>query len=85
MCLTGARRESINTHMQTDLFPAELAAAQREGCTQHGLADAHPFEPLTTDGLGLTEDDKTESEERYWFWDDTEYAREVCIKRHGPL
>jgi len=62
-----------------DLFPDLLAAAQRE------LADANPFEPLAMDGLGLTEDDKAEDEERYWFWDDNDYAAQVCQKRRGPL
>jgi hypothetical protein len=62
-----------------DLFPAELAAAQRE------LAECHPFEPLTMDGLGLTEDEKEEESERYWYWSDDDYAAMVCQKRWGPL
>jgi hypothetical protein len=62
-----------------DLFPDLLAAARRE------LAESHPFEPLTTDGLGLTEDEKAEDEERYWFWDDDDYAAQVCQKRWGEL
>ena len=86
-----------------DLFPLELAAAQRE------LADCHPYdesasaldnEPLPGHGTEasrltpdqasesrelLSQDDKREAQERYWFWDDSEYARMVCQKRWGEL
>jgi hypothetical protein len=77
-----------------DLFPKELAAAQRE------LAECHPYEPLPGHGTEASEltpdqasesrellshDDKAEALERYWFWDDSEYARMVCVKRWGEI
>jgi hypothetical protein len=77
-----------------DLFPLELAAAQRE------LAECHPYEPLPGNGAEasvhepseasesrelLAQDEKAEALERYWFWDDSEYARMVCVRRWGEI
>ena len=60
-----------------DLFPAELAAAQRE------LAESEPRERAVDDDY--TADDKREAQERYWYWDDSAYARQVCQRRWGEL
>jgi hypothetical protein len=111
-----------------DLFPAELAAAQRENSMSEPGPDASGeatgtegndsimgtaptsgpdatslqgiYEQLPGHGTEaseltptessesrelLSQDDKREEPERYWFWDDDEYARDVCVKRTGEI
>ena len=60
-----------------DLFPAELAAAQAE------LAKDAPYEPELS--AEFCADEKAEAQERYWFWDDSDYARQVCVRRWGEI
>ena len=60
-----------------DLFPAELAAAQRE------IAENAPYEPAPPEEFCA--DEKSDAIERYWFWDDSDYARQVCVRRWGEI